>query len=131
MKHTLTRGLWAIALTAAFTAPAVAQVVDRSDNTAYGTTSGEFLLLGAGARGAALGGAFAALATDITAMYHNPAGLAQLARPAVMVSSVRYIADTKYTWAGVAFPMGGGSSAIGISVGSFGFGDQPVYTAPG
>ena len=128
MKHTLTRGLWAIALTAAFTAPAVAQVVDRSDNTAYGTTSAEFLLLGAGARGAALGGAFAALTTDITAMYHNPAGLAQLARPAVMVSTVRYIADTKYTWAGVAFPMGGGSSAIGFSVGSFGFGDQPVYT---
>jgi len=128
MKHSLTRGLWAIALTAAFTAPAVAQVVDRSDNTAYGTTSAEFLLLGAGARGAALGGAFAALTTDITAMYHNPAGLAQLGRPAVMVSSVRYIADTRYTWAGVAFPMGGGSSAIGVSVGSFGFSDQPVYT---
>jgi hypothetical protein len=127
MKHSLTRGLWAIALTAAFTAPAVAQA-DRSDNTAYGTTAAEFLLLGAGARGAALGGAFAALATDITAMYHNPAGLAQLGRPAVMVSSVRYIADTRYTWAGVAFPMGGGSSAIGLSVGSFGFGDQPVYT---
>lgn len=128
MKHPFHRGLWAIALTAAFTAPAAAQVVDRSDNTAYGTTSGEFLLLGSGARGAALGGAFAALTTDITALYHNPAGLAQLARPAVMVSSLRYIADTKYTWAGVAFPMGGGSSAIGLSVGSFGFGDQPVYT---
>jgi hypothetical protein len=128
MKHMFTRGLWAIALTAAFTAPAVAQVVDRTDNTAYGTTAGEFLLLGAGARGAALGGAFAALATDITAMYHNPAGLAQLARPAVMVSTVSYIADTKYTWAGVAFPMGGGQSSVGLSVGSFGFGDQPVYT---
>ncbi len=128
MTHTLTRGLWAIALSAAFTAPAVAQVVDRSDNTAYGTTAAEFLLLGAGARGAALGGAYAALATDITAMYHNPAGLAQLARPAAMVSTLRYIADTKYTWAGVAFPMNGGSSAIGLSVGSFGFGDQPVYT---
>ena len=128
MKHMFTRGLWAIALTAAFTAPAVAQVVDRSDNTAYGTTAGEFLLLGAGARGAALGGAFAALTTDITALYHNPAGLAQLSRPAVMISSVSYIADTRYTWAGVAFPMGGGQSSIGLSVGSFGFGDQPVYT---
>ena len=44
MKHIFTRGLWAMALTAAFTVPAVAQVVDRSDNTAYGTTAGEFLL---------------------------------------------------------------------------------------
>jgi hypothetical protein len=128
MKQTFTRACWAIALTAAFTAPAAAQVVDRSDNTAYGTTAGEFLLLGAGARGAALGGAYAALATDITALYHNPAGLAQLARPGVMVSTLRYLADTKYTWAGVGFPMGGGSSAVGISVGSFGFSDQPVYT---
>jgi len=82
MKHTFTRGLWAIALTAGLALPAAAQVVDRSDNTAYGTTAGEFLLLGAGARGAALGGAFAALSTDITALYYNPAGLAQLARPA-------------------------------------------------
>jgi hypothetical protein len=128
MKLTITRGLLAIALTAAVTAPAAAQVVDRSDNTAYGTTAAEFLLLGAGARGAALGGSFAALTTDITALYYNPAGLAQLARPAAMVSTLTYIAETKYTWAGVAFPMGGGSSAIGISVGSFGFSDQPVYT---
>jgi hypothetical protein len=127
MKH-MTRGLWAIALTAAFSAQAGAQVVDRSDNTAYGTTSAEFLLLGAGARGAALGGSFAALSTDITALYHNPAGLAQLPRPAVMVSTVSYVADTRYTWAGLAFPMGGGSSAVGLSVGSFGFSDQPVYT---
>src|SRR5688500_3342213 len=98
MKHPITRGLWAIALTAAFTAPATAQIVDRSDNTAYGTTAAEFLLLGAGARGAALGGAFAALATDVTALYYNPAGLAQLSRPGVMVSTVSYVAETNYTW---------------------------------
>lgn len=128
MKLTITRGLLAIALTAAATAPAAAQVVDRSDNTAYGTTAAEYLLLGAGARGAALGGSFAALATDVTALYYNPAGLAQLARPGAMVSTVNYIAETKYTWAGIAFPMGGGSSAVGISVGSFGFSNQPVYT---
>ena len=110
MKLSISRGLLAIALTAAVTAPAAAQVVDRSDNTAYGTTAAEFLLLGAGARGAALGGSFAALATDVTALYYNPAGLAQIARPAVMVSTLKYIADTRYTWAGIAFPTGGGSS---------------------
>ena len=32
------------------------QPVGQEDNTSYGTTSGEFLLLGAGARGTALGG---------------------------------------------------------------------------
>ena len=40
------------------------QPVGQEDNTSYGTTSAEFLLLGAGARGAALGGSFAAIATE-------------------------------------------------------------------
>jgi hypothetical protein len=109
-------------------APLAAQVDQRQDNTAYGGASAEFLLLGAGARGAALSGAFAALTTDITALYYNPAGVAQLARPGVAVSTYSYLADTRYTWGGIAYPMSGGTRAIGLSIGSFGFGDQPVYT---
>ncbi|HYR16095.1 MAG TPA: PorV/PorQ family protein, partial [Mycobacterium sp.] len=112
---------------AALVTPAAAQQ-GTQDNTAYGGASGEFLLLGAGARGTALGGAYAALATDVTAMYYNPAGLAQLARPSVMLSTSKYIADTKYTWAGIAFPLAGGVRSVGVSLGSFGFGDQPIYT---
>jgi len=54
------------------------QVSVPTDNTAYGTTAAEFLLLGAGARGLALGGGYAALSTDISALYYNPAGIAQL-----------------------------------------------------
>lgn len=128
MSH-WTRGLATTAITLGLlAAPAAAQVVDRSDNTAYGTTAGEFLLLGAGARGMALGGAFEALANDVTALYHNPAGVALMERPAAMVSTYSYIADTRYAWAGIALPMGGGARAIGLSLGSFGFGEQPVYT---
>lgn len=119
--------LGAVVLTVALTTPAAAQITSQ-DNTAFGGSAGEFLLLGAGARGAALGGAFAALATDITALYYNPGGLAQLARPGVMVTSNSYVADTRYSWAGIGFPMAGGVRAIGISIGSFGFGDQPIYT---
>lgn len=109
-------------------APAAAQIDTRQDNTAYGGSAAEFLLLGAGARGAALGGAFAALTTDVTALYHNPAGLAQLSRPGIVVSTYSYVADTRYTWAGVAYPMSGGVRSVGISLASFGFNDQPVYT---
>jgi hypothetical protein len=100
----------------------------KSDNTAYGTTAAEFLLLPPTARGAALGGSFAALTTDISSVYYNPAGLAQIDRPGVMASTMNYIADTKYAFAAVAFPFGGGSRAIGISVSNFGFSNQPVYT---
>jgi hypothetical protein len=128
MIKLLSRRLSAIAVAMVIAVPATAQVAGSVDNTAYGGASGEFLLLGAGARGAALGGAFAALSTDLTAMYYNPAGLAQLPRPAAMFSSYSYVANTKYSWAGIAFPMSGGVRSIGVSLGTFGFSDQPVYT---
>jgi len=108
----------------------VAQAGDtqNADNTGYGTAAGEFLLFGAGARGTALGGAFAAVTTDVSAMYYNPAGLAQMPRPGAMVGTYDYLADTRYTWGGVALPFSGGQRAIGVQLGTFGFQDQPVYT---
>ena len=127
MTNTLWRASRAMLLAAALATPASAQT-GTQDNTAYGGASGEFLLLGAGARGHALGGAYAALTTDVTAMYYNPAGLAQLARPAVMFSANSYIAETNYAWAGMAFPLGGGVRSVGFSLGSFGFANQPIYT---
>jgi hypothetical protein len=129
MTNMLSRGLGAIGLAAVLAASAAAQqVAVRNDNTAYGGTAGEFLLLGAGARGAALGGAYAALASDVTALYYNPAGLAQMTRPAAMVSTYSYIADTRYSWVGIGFPMAGGVRAVGLSLGTFGFSGQPIYT---
>ncbi len=126
MTFRLTRVLGTLMGLAALTlTPLAAQ---ETDNTGYGSTSGEFLLLGAGARGAALGGAYAALTNDVTALYYNPAGLAQMARPSIMVSSYSYVASTRYNWVGIGLPMAGGSRAVGVSVGSFGFSDQPVYT---
>jgi hypothetical protein len=104
------------------------QPVGQEDNTAYGTTSAEFLLLGAGARGTALGGSFAAIATDISALYYNPAGVAMLDRPGLMIGTYDYVADTRYSWGGVAFPFSGGSRTIGFQLGTFGFKDQPIYT---
>src|SRR5439155_138250 len=109
MTKLLFRRLGAIGLALTLTTPALAQTF--ADNTAYGGTSGEFLLLGAGARGTALGGAYAALATDVTALYYNPGGLAQLARPGAMVSTYDYVAGTRYSWLGAAFPLTGGARA--------------------
>lgn len=108
--------------------PVAGQVTLPSDNTAYGTTAGEFLLLGAGARGLSLGGAYAALATDISSLYYNPAGAAQIARPGMSLSTYQYAVDTRYIWAGLALPMSGGARTIGLQIGNFGFSDQPVYT---
>jgi hypothetical protein len=128
MTYRLHRVLGTLMGLAALTsAPLVAQQ-GQQDNTGYGGTAGEFLLLGAGARGAALGGAFAALTQDVTALYYNPAGLAQMSRPSAMVSTYSYVANTRYSWVGIGLPMSGGARAFGVSIGTFGFSDQPVYT---
>jgi hypothetical protein len=106
----------------------IGQPVGQEDNTAYGTTSAEFLLLGAGARGTALGGSFAAIATDISSLYYNPAGAALIERAGLTIGTYDYVAETRYSWGGVAFPFSGGSRTIGFQLGTFGFKDQPVYT---
>ena len=98
------------------------------NNTGFGTKAAEFLLISPTARGAALGDAYAANATDVSALFYNPAGLSQMARPELNASTTSYLADTKYTWVGLGLPFGGGSRAIGFQIGSFGFSGQPVYT---
>jgi hypothetical protein len=99
------------------------------NNTAYGTTADEFLLLAPSARGMALGGAYAALSTDVASVYYNPAGLSQMTGSGgVMASTMSYVASTKYAWGAAAFPFSGGSRAVGVSVANFGFSNQPVYT---
>ena len=128
MTHQWHRVLGTLMGLAALTSAPLAAQQGQQDNTGYGGTSGEFLLLGAGARGAALGGAFAALTQDVTALYYNPAGLSQMPRPQAMVSTYSYVANTRYSWVGIGLPMSGGARAVGVSVGTFGFSDQPVYT---
>lgn len=126
IRHSVARVV-ALALLAASPSLLRAQTVGK-DNTGYGTTSAEFLLIGANARGMALGGGYSALASDVGALYVNPGALALLKRAGFQGSQLSYVADTKLNWGGVATPYGGGSGAIGFQIGNFGFADQPVYT---
>lgn len=101
---------------------------DLADNVAYGSTTAEFLLLGANARGAALGGSYVTMATDVGGLNANPAATALMTRPGAQFSQLDYVVDTKLNWAAIAFPFAGGARAFGIQLGTFGFSDQPVYT---
>jgi len=98
------------------------------ENSSVGTTSAEFLLMGAGARGMALGPAFGALTRDVEALYYNPANLPLMDGAEARFSVMPYFADTNYMWAGAALPLRGGEYGFGISIANFGFSDQPVYT---
>jgi uncharacterized protein UPF0164 len=105
-----------------------AQTGAKQDNTGYGTTAGEFVLLGAGARGTALGSAFSSIADDPSALYYNPAGTAAMSRSGLSIGTYDYVADTRYTWGGIVFPFSEGARAVGLQVGTFGFSDQKIYT---
>jgi hypothetical protein len=97
------------------------------DNTGAGTTAAEFLLLGAGARGMAIGPAFSALTRDVESLYYNPAGLPLMGGLEVGFTMMPYFADTNYLWAGMALPLAGGEYGFGLSIANFGFSDAPIY----
>lgn len=103
-------------------------VLIPTDNTAFGASSAEFLQMGSSARGMALGGAYATLATGVDAVYYNAAGLPLGEGAEATFTLMPYFADTDYYWAGLAFPFGGGDFGFGAFLGRFGFGNQPVYT---
>lgn len=79
--------------------------------------SNEFLNIGAGARGLAMGSAQVASIGDGTAGYWNPAGLASIKdHPNVNVMHAEYFAGIgKYDYASIAFPVSDNKKSIGIS----------------
>lgn len=86
-----------------------------------GTTGGIGLKLPAGARPAAMGGAFAGLADDLSALFWNPAGLAALTVPELSLLHTEYLADTSYEVIGYAHPVGRlGTVAGSINMLSYG-----------
>jgi hypothetical protein len=97
------------------------------ENTGAGTTAAEFLLMGAGARGMAVGPAFAALSRDVESLYYNPAGLPLMDGLQFGFTMMPYFADTNYLWAGLALPLGGGEYGFGIAITNFGFSNAPIY----
>ncbi len=97
----------------------------HAGDSPFAKYAGEFLALGAGGRSLGMGGASAALATDVTAGYWNPAGLSHLNYPQFMLMHSRQFAgEVNYDFGSAAMPMGKNSS-IGISIIRLGVDDIP------
>lgn len=114
-------------MVAAQTAPPPVERPEE-DNTRFGGTSAVFLTLPASARGAALGGSYAAMVSDISSMFFNPAGLAMMGTHQAMFSYTAYIDDTRHITAGLGWSLRGGEWGLGVSLSNFGFSDQPITT---
>jgi hypothetical protein len=91
--------------------------------------SNEFLNIGAGAKGLAMGGTQVATVADATAGYWNPAGLAQIKNSSFSLMHAEYFAGIgKYDYASFAMPLGDpdfSSRSLGFSLLRFAVDDIP------
>ena len=94
-----------------------------------GTTGYNFLKIGVGARPAAMGGAFTALAADVDAPGWNPAGLYGIRGRTGTLSLTNYLIDTQAGHATVAVP--GPRRAWAVSVTYVTYGDMRKTDATG
>ena len=99
-------------------------------NAQFRKYSNEFLNIGAGARGLAMGGAQVASVGDATAGYWNPAGLTEVKdHPVLSMMHAEYFAGIgKYDYASLAMPIGDPSATtktIGFSLMRFAVDDIP------
>jgi long-subunit fatty acid transport protein len=100
---------------------------DAQNVSKRGTTAATFLAIAQGARGAAMGGAFVAVANDPSAMYWNPAGLTDVEGFGFIVDNTTWIADIQYNYIG-ATVSAGSIGVLGLSVTMSNIGDMPVTT---
>ena len=75
--------------------------------TKVGTTGAKFLSIPVGARAVGMGGAFVAVANDASAMYWNPAGIAQLGQSEALFTHSSWIAGLEFNYGGVVVPVSG------------------------
>jgi hypothetical protein len=87
--------------------------------------AGEFISLGVGGRALGMGGAFVALANDVTAGYWNPAGLSLINYPQfTLMHDEQFGSLVNYDYGAVAIPFGANTS-LGFSVIRLGVDDIP------
>ena len=79
-------------------------LAERSSNV--GTTAASFLEVGVGARATGMGGAFVAVADDITSLYWNPAGLSRLTSNELVFEHIQWLADISFNFMGAGISLG-------------------------
>jgi len=92
-----------------------------------GTAAVTFLKIGVGARAAALGGAYTALAQDATASYWNPAALVQSGKNELLLSHLDWLVDVDFEYAAYLHQLNDNIALTGF-VGFLHLADMPVTT---
>ncbi|MCP4633030.1 MAG: PorV/PorQ family protein [candidate division Zixibacteria bacterium] len=80
-----------------------------------GTAGAQFLEIGVSARAMSLGDAIIANIDDASALYYNPAAIAEFDRYKVMFTHIDYPTEINYEFAGITFPVSSLMGNVGIS----------------
>jgi hypothetical protein len=115
--------LWALCVAAA----AQAQLFPNLGGQRVGISALQFLKIGVGARAVAMGEAFVAVANDASALYWNPAGMAQCQRPQAFFAHSEYAVDIKHEFVGVVYRLDE-QNVLGASFTSLHMDDMQVTT---
>ncbi|HEU4725754.1 MAG TPA: PorV/PorQ family protein [Candidatus Eisenbacteria bacterium] len=81
-----------------------------------GTLGGQSLKIGVGARAAAMGDAYVAIADDATAVYWNPAGIARLSGQSISINHTAWPAEILFDQAAYVFNVKWIPGMIGVNV---------------
>jgi hypothetical protein len=108
----------AVALVVVLIAPARrAAAQDDLGGQRVGTSSGDFLKIGAGAKAVGMGEAFVAIADDPSALYWNPAGIASSDSRGIMFCHTSWLTDVNVEYLAAVVPVAELASGVaGIQV---------------
>jgi Type IX secretion system protein PorV len=117
MKQILSNGINIIVITLMI----LPAVVSAQKPTRVGTTTANFLEIGFGASGTAMGDAQVSMANDVSSMYWNPAGLARLKSSEVMFVNQPWIADMNASFSAAALVLPSiGTLGVGVIMMDYG-----------
>jgi len=92
-----------------------------------GTTAAEFLTIPVGAKAVGMGGAFVAIADDITAAYWNPGGLSRLVKNEFNANYAEWFIDTKVSWSGFGVRITP-DDYVAVSIMMLDYGEEQITT---
>jgi long-subunit fatty acid transport protein len=107
--------------------PGMAQLMPNLGGQRAGISAFQFLKLGVGARGVAMGESFVAVANDASALYWNPGSLVQFSDNQVIAAHTEYVVDIKHDFLGVVYHLSEGD-AVGVAFSSLHMQDMEITT---
>jgi hypothetical protein len=119
--------LAAVALGATSVAGAQVISVTAGEFTKVGLAGGQFLKIGVGARGTGMAGAYSGLTNDVSSLYWNPAGIADVKAYAADASTTFWFAGMQHSFAAAVIPISDKFRAA-ASFTSFNSGDINITT---